>query len=170
MTRRRRRILYLSIGFSALAAVTLVAFVRWLDGPFTYYYGVKPIASVHGRTIYLKRSVASLFHDRTALSLNGARCTPPDYETDYALAGLGAGEFPLYYRLSDNGLTVYDNHLRAPTAADWDIAIEEKQISGHQPYFGGREQDYLARGLSEAQVLFSEMKPCEWWQKDYWIK
>jgi hypothetical protein len=155
-----RRLLYLFLGAAAvILGVVIMVGVRWLRSPaFSLVYGIKPVASVLGRQIYLKRA-AGLNYDRMALSLNGDRCADPDTSTDYLFASLGAGEFPVYYVAGEKGIAVYDHPLSPPADGKWSIVIEEKTIVG-EPHFGRRPQDYNSRGISSTQLLLSDLKPC----------
>jgi hypothetical protein len=76
---------------TVILGVLIIVGVRWLRSPaFSLVYGIKPLASVSGRQIYLKRA-AGLFYDRMALSLDDNRCAGPDESTDYMFRALEPG-------------------------------------------------------------------------------
>jgi hypothetical protein len=143
----------------AVIAAMLVCDGCRSGGLAAHRYGIKSIAAVDSRTLYLKREVGSFF-DRTALSLNGDRCVGPNDDADYLFVERGAGESPLYYAVRPDGLVVYDSTLRPPARSAWTLAIQQQELRG-EPHFGGRDEDYVAKGASKAQLLLADLQTCK---------
>src|ERR1700722_14980734 len=102
-----------------IAAALLVAMLFctgcWSRDFNVHRYGIKAIVLANGRTIYLKRGGGTFFFDPTALSQNEDRCVGPSDDSGYMFVAVGAGESPLYYAVSSDGLIAYDTGLRPPS-------------------------------------------------------
>jgi hypothetical protein len=146
------------MAITAIAATLLCVGCRRGE-TVAHRYGIKSIAAVDGRTVYLKREVGSFF-DETALSLNSDRCVGPNDDADYMFVELGAGESPLQYAVRPDGLVVYGSTLRPPAHSAWTLAIHQQEIR-NEPHFGGRDEDYVAKGASKAQLVLADLQTCK---------
>ncbi len=152
--------MFLNNGMAITVIAAMLSCVGCRTGDLTRHrYGIKSIAAVDGQTLSLKREVGSFF-DRTALSLNGDRCVGPNNDADYIFIELGAGESPLYYTVRPDGLVVYDSTLRPPAHGAWTLAILQQELHG-EPHFGGHGEDYVAKGVSKAQLLLADLQACK---------
>ena len=152
--------MYLMVSIALLVLATAIAVgVRWSQQEFSpHRYGLKPIVLADGQKLYLKREVG-LHYDRTALSLNSDRCIGPNDATDYVFSSSGAGEFPLYCQPGKNEVIVYDSRLNLPSRTTWTISIRQERLL-NEPHFGGREEDYKAKGISRVEIPLSELSVC----------
>jgi hypothetical protein len=148
------------VSIAVLILATAIAVgLRWSQQEFSpHRYGVKPIVLADGQKLYLKREVG-LHYDRAALSLNSDRCIGPNDVTDYVFSSSGAGEFPLYFQPGKNAMIVYDSGLNSPSRTNWTITIKQESLL-NEPHFGGREEDYHARGISKVEISLSELSVC----------
>ena len=123
----------------------------------SHKYGIKQVGFIGARGIYLKRETGLRF-DRTSLSLDARRCKGPDDSSDYRLTSLGAGDFPMFYSVDKDGLTVYQN-VAQPEATRWPFVVKQKSLN---PVVRARiEADYEKRGISKVQISLADVQPCE---------
>ena len=143
---------------AALALLVVIIFVVFLFSlpDYSMLYGIKEVAEVNGHPIFLKRESSNMFYDRTSLSLDGDRCTDPNPKFDYRLTPLGAGDYPTYFQVVGDQLTVYQS-VDQPTAKPWPFVVIQKPIDVRE-FSTMHHGD--PQGVFESQVTRQDLAEC----------